>query len=145
MERAFSWGVRLPKRRTAKSGFFGTFFAKHKESTYKLNKGDKQMFKSMVDSAAKKLGGVAEKLDNAVDDAKERVSAATNDLKDAKKTVKSLASDVKGTVSAKVDNAVEKAKDAKFEAEMAVKGKIRNGLKETTEQIQKAEGKLNND
>ena len=39
------------------------------------------MFKSMVDKAAAKLGGVAEKLDNAVDDAKERVSAATNDLK----------------------------------------------------------------
>ena len=39
----------------------------------------------------------------------------------------------------------EKAKDAKFNAEMAVKGKIRNGLKETTEQIQKAEGKLNQD
>ena len=118
------------------------------------------MFKSMVDAAASKLGGVAEKLDNAVekakekkdelkenisekvDDAKERVSSATSDLKDAKKTMKGIATDVKGSVSEKIDDAVEKAKDAKFNAEMAVKGKIREGLKETTETIQKAEGKL---
>ena len=65
------------------------------------------------------------------------MTAAKADLSNAKETVAETKKSIKEAVSEKIDDTKEAISDAKFNAEMKVKGAIRSNLKETTEQLKK--------